>query len=36
MMAKKAYVFVENNAIVPIENSMYIIYHDLIKKKFWI
>ena len=23
----QAYIFVENNAIVPIENSMYVIYH---------
>ena len=30
----QAYVFIENNAIVPIENSMYIIYHDLTKRSF--
>ena len=26
---KQAYVFVENDAVVPTENSMYVIYHDL-------
>ena len=31
---KQAYVFVENDAIVPTENSMYAIYHDPMKKKF--
>ena len=29
---KQAYVFVKNDAIVPIENSMHVIYHDPIKK----
>ena len=26
-MQKQAYVFIENDAIVPIESSMYFIYH---------
>ena len=29
---KQAYVFVENDTIVPIENSMYVIYHNLTKQ----
>ena len=28
---KQAYVFMGNNGIVPIENSMYVIYHDPMK-----
>ena len=28
---KQTYIFVENNAIVSIANSMYVIYHDPIK-----
>ena len=31
---KQAYVFIENDAIVPIENSMYIIHHDPSKSSF--
>ena len=31
---KQADIFVENDAIVPIENSMYVIYHDPIKRSF--
>ena len=27
-MQKQAYVLIENDAKVPIENSMYIIYHE--------
>ena len=29
---KPAYVFVENDAIVPIENGMYVICHDPVKR----
>ena len=31
---KQAYVFVENNAIVPLENNMYIFYHEPTKRSF--
>ena len=31
---KQAYVFVENDAIVTIENSMCAMYHDPTKKSF--
>ena len=31
---KQAYVFVENDAIVPIENSMFVIYHGPTKRSF--
>ena len=33
-MQKQAYVFIENEAIVPIENSMYVVYHDPTKRSF--
>ena len=31
---KQAYIFVENDAMVPIENSMYVIYHNSMKRSF--
>ena len=31
---KEAYVFGENDAIFPIQNSMYVIYHDPTKRSF--
>ena len=31
---KQAYVFVENDVIVPIENSMYVIYHNPTDRTF--
>ena len=31
---KQAYVFVEIDAVVPIENSMYVIYLNPMKKSF--
>ena len=31
---KQAYVIVENNAIVPTANNMYVIYHDPTKAVF--
>ena len=33
-MQRQTYVFMENDAIVPIENTTYIIYHDPAKKSF--
>ena len=33
-MQKQAHVFKENDAIVPIEISMYVIYNDPTKSKF--
>ena len=33
-MHKQAYIFTENDAIVPIENSTYVIYHDPTKRSF--
>ena len=29
---EQAYIFVENDAIVPIENILYVIYHNLMKR----
>ena len=31
---KQDYVFVENNAIVPVDNSIYVIYHKPTKRSF--
>ena len=31
---KQAYVLIDNNATVPIENSMYAIYHNHTKRSF--
>ena len=31
---KQGYVFVENDAIVPMESSMYVIYNDPTKRGF--
>ena len=31
-MQKQAYISIENDRLVPIENNMYVIYHDPTKR----
>ena len=33
-MQKQAYRFIENDAVVPTENTIYVLYHDVTKVDF--